>query len=167
MTEDVWSMLIAGKSGRVCSLKARDLHRRMWLRRLFCYLQGMRSLINLSSHWKYTYCQKPERDKWAHTATFFSSGGRTLKSFYKAFLLAPKHYPGSMGRIYQKSAGSKHLWSHCPSHHAGETWAWKIWRACRQTCFGRAAQTCDSISSFHSDSSLQKGGNSCAHSNSW
>lgn len=43
-----------------------------------------------------------------------------------SLLLAPKHHPRSVCGTRQKPAGSKHLWAHCPFHHASEILSSKV-----------------------------------------
>lgn len=78
---DVWSILTAGKAGRGCSLKPRGSAQKNVTKETFLVSIRHEVLSKSFSMVKVHLCHKLEWDnRWACTATFFSSAGRTVRS---------------------------------------------------------------------------------------
>lgn len=87
---DIWRMLNGGKAGRSFSLKSKEYAPKNVTEETFL-LRGIKPLINLSPWVKYVCFQRREWNRGAHTASFFSSAGRTIRSIF--FYWLQKHYP--------------------------------------------------------------------------
>lgn len=158
---DVWSILTAGKAGRGCSLKPRGSAQKNVTKETFLVSIRHEVLSKSFSMVKVHLCHKLEWDnRWACTATFFSSAGRTVRSilFYWLQNTTQEVCVGLVRNLQEASICeptvpfTMQVKSEFKSYWGDAT---------------RSAYTCDSISSFRLDSSLQEGGNTSAHTNSW
>lgn len=157
---DAWSMITVGKGDKACSLKSKEPVQKNMTKETF--LVSMRhELLNNSFFMVKARLLSQTRVRQQVSSYYNFLHLRREDRNVNSVLISSKYYPRSIHGTHQKSAGSKHLWAHCPFHHTGKMWVQQLLKWCI-----RSAIHVKPFLHFVWTVSLQKGGNTSVHSNS-